>query len=588
MKNIFRIFKSDFKKIYKNVVAIIVIMGLTVIPSLYAWFNILSNWDPYGPDATSKIKVAVATNDSGITIGDKNIKISDNVIESLKSNDSIGWVFPESSEDAIDGVYRGDYYAALIIPDNFTADMVSFLTDNMEHPTIDYYLNEKKNAIAPKITDKAQKTVKQQINSTFISELANGLVGVVDSINSSVTADSEENGQQTGESVLDLLLTNLNSVQEQLVTYDTILDSFISIADTAQTTIDTAGKISPDMGSSIENEKAVIKSLQDLLDKQKSSSLSDVSSSLSQSLDSIEKILESISSAYTMANGDIDKFNESIAQSKENLVSTKKLLNDLQTQLGDTINKLNELKSGQGYGMLQALLSQDTSQIGEFIASPVQIETQKVYPIETYGSAMSAFYSVLAIWVGALILVAIIHVKVKPVDNIENVKPYQQFFGRYITFFIVGQAQTLLIVLGNLFYIGIQCLNPVKFWFAASFTSFVFTLFIYSLTVAFENVGEALAVVIMVIQVAGAGGTFPIEVLPQVYQAIYKYLPFTYSMNAMRETIGGMYGLDYWKYIGILGIFVLVSLFIGLVISIPCKKLNHIIEKSKEKSGIMN
>ena len=111
--------------------------------------------------------------------------------------------------------------------------------------------------------------------------------------------------------------------------------------------------------------------------------------------------------------------------------------------------------------------------------------------------------------------------------------------------------------------------------------------FIYSLTVAFGNVGEALAIVVMVIQVAGAGGTFPIETLPKVYQMLYKYLPFPYGMNAMRETIGGLYKMDYWKDLGALGIYVLISLFIGLVVAIPFRKLNHIIEKNKEGSGVM-
>ena len=145
----------------------------------------------------------------------------------------------------------------------------------------------------------------------------------------------------------------------------------------------------------------------------------------------------------------------------------------------------------------------------------------------------------------------------------------------------------MITVLGNLYYIRIQCHNPFLFWLASATASLVFTLFIYSLTVAMGNVGEALAVVVMVIQVAGAGGTFPIETLPQVYQMIYKFLPFQYGMNAMRETIGGIYGADYWKYLGKLTLYIPVSLFIGLVIAIPFRKLNKIIEESKEKSGLM-
>ena len=148
MKNIFRVFANDWKRIGRNVVALVVVMGLSVLPSLYAWFNILSNWDPYGSDSTSNIKVAVAYDDTGIDISGMNVNISTNIIEALKTNDTIGWVFTDTSEEAIEGVWAGDYYAALIMPEDFSRDMVSFLADNMTHPEIIYYTNQKKNAIA--------------------------------------------------------------------------------------------------------------------------------------------------------------------------------------------------------------------------------------------------------------------------------------------------------------------------------------------------------------------------------------------------------------------------------------------------------
>ena len=200
---------------------------------------------------------------------------------------------------------------------------------------------------------------------------------------------------------------------------------------------------------------------------------------------------------------------------------------------------------------------------------------------------MSPFYTVLALWVGALILVAIIHVKVLPDDDLPDVKNYEKFFGRYITFYLIGQAQALLTALGDLLYIRIQCHNAFLFWFACSVCSFVFTLFMYSLTVAFENIGEALAVVVMVVQVAGAGGSFPIQVLPQIYQNIYRFFPFPYAMDALRETVGGMYGMTYWKNLLVLSLYVILSLIIGLVLAVPFRRLNERIERSKEKSDVM-
>lgn len=176
MKNIFLVFIQDLKRISTNVVAIVVLIGLTVIPSLYAWFNTLSNWDPYGTESTSRIKVAVASDDPGVTIDGVTVNIGDQIISNLKANTTIGWVFTDSTQEAIDGVYSGDYYAALVLPSDFTSDMVSFLSDSLEHPQIQYYCNQKKNAIAPKITDKAKKAVQSQTNSTFVNTLTKSLV----------------------------------------------------------------------------------------------------------------------------------------------------------------------------------------------------------------------------------------------------------------------------------------------------------------------------------------------------------------------------------------------------------------------------
>ena len=151
----------------------------------------------------------------------------------------------------------------------------------------------------------------------------------------------------------------------------------------------------------------------------------------------------------------------------------------------------------------------------------------------------------------------------------------------------MGQLQTIITVLGCILYVGIQCDHPLMFWFAASFTSFTFTIFMYSLAYAFGNVGEAAAVVLMVIQVAGSGGTFPVEVLPKVFQYLYKYMPFAHGMNALREAIAGTHGNDYWMYLTEMTAYIGVALLFGVVISIPCKKLNEKIEESKERTDLL-
>lgn len=590
MKNIIKVFLNDCKHIGRNVVALVVVMGLAVLPSLYAWFNILSNWDPYGPESTSNIKVAVAYDDTGINISGMDINISTNIVEALKTNDTIGWVFTNSTDEAIEGVWSGDYYAALIMPADFSKDMVSFLADNMTHPEIIYYTNQKKNAIAPKITDKAKTAVQQQVNATFISTLTEAIMksaDVAENIGDKNKADStlESGSDSMNNSLIDILIAKFQVINTQVVTFDNVLSALSNIITTAQTSADTAKGISPDISGTFEGERAILNELNKTIGQ---SSLIDSSlfSTISHDIDAVSGYMNSISSIYNDMGYNIDDFNKSISQMGESINNTLVMVRNIEDNLNETTNKLVEFKNSGVYSLLQTAISFNTDELASFISAPVAITTEDLYPITNYGSAMSPFYSVLSIWVGALILVAIIHVKVHPFDGIK-VNSVEAFFGRYITFFLIGQAQALLITLGDLFFIGIQCIHPFKFWFAAAFTSFVFTMITYSLTVAFENVGEAAAVVIMVIQVAGAGGTFPIQCLPAIYQAIYKYLPFTYAMDALRECVGGTYSWYYWKCILALLVYVGICLFIGLVIAKPCRKLNAIVDKSKEKSEIM-
>lgn len=590
MKNIIKVFLNDCKHIGRNVVALVVVMGLAVLPSLYAWFNILSNWDPYGPESTSNIKVAVAYDDTGINISGMDINISTNIVEALKTNDTIGWVFTDSTDEAIEGVWSGDYYAALIMPADFSKDMVSFLADNMTHPEIIYYTNQKKNAIAPKITDKAKTAVQQQVNATFISTLTEAIMksaDVAENIGDKNKADStlESGSDSMNNSLIDILIAKFQVINTQVVTFDNVLSALSNIITTAQTSADTAKGISPDISGTFEGERAILNGLNKTIGQ---SSLIDSSlfSTISHDIDAVSGYMNSISSIYNDMGYNIDDFNKSISQMGESINNTLVMVRNIEDNLNETTNKLVEFKNSGVYSLLQTAISFNTDELASFISAPVAITTEDLYPITNYGSAMSPFYSVLSIWVGALILVAIIHVKVHPFDGIK-VNSVEAFFGRYITFFLIGQAQALLITLGDLFFIGIQCIHPFKFWFAAAFTSFVFTMITYSLTVAFENVGEAAAVVIMVIQVAGAGGTFPIQCLPAIYQAIYKYLPFTYAMDALRECVGGTYSWYYWKCILALLVYVGICLFIGLVIAKPCRKLNAIVDKSKEKSEIM-
>ena len=173
----FAIFKRDIKRLLVNPVALVVTLGVCVIPSLYAWYNIVANWDPYGN--TQGIKIAIANNDQGTQndlVGELNA--GDKVVDQLKENDRLGWTFVDSAADAKEGVESGEYYAAIVIPKNFSDNLVSMLDGNYHQPKLTYYVNEKKSAIAPKVTDTGANTIEEQINSEFVSTVGETVAGI--------------------------------------------------------------------------------------------------------------------------------------------------------------------------------------------------------------------------------------------------------------------------------------------------------------------------------------------------------------------------------------------------------------------------
>ena len=238
---------------------------------------------------------------------------------------------------------------------------------------------------------------------------------------------------------------------------------------------------------------------------------------------------------------------------------------------------------------MQDLLSGNHESISSFLASPVELNTNKLYPVENYGSSMAPFYSTLAMWVGGTILVAMLKVSISEssLKGMKKVRDYQVYFGRYIIFLLIGLAQSTLIGLGDLLYLRIQCEAPFLFMLACWITSLVYVNVIYTLTVSFGDVGKAIAVILMVIQVAGSGGTFPIEVAPKIFQSVYPLMPFAHSMAALRETIGGLYGSTYWTELGYLCIFLIASLFLGLVLRKPIIKLNEKINEKLESTHLI-
>ena len=733
MENIIQIFKDDVRGLGKNFLALVIALGLCVIPSLYAWFNIYSNWDPYAN--TGNVAIAVASDDTGYTRNDGSyVNMGDAVIEQLEENDKLGWTFPSTTQEAIDGVYSGEYYAALILEPDFSQSMYDCLANGMEHPRILYYENEKKNAIAVKITDSGTSSLQQSINQEFTEVVVTTLAENLDEI-----AGNDEG------SLFHQTLDQLNTVNDNLLSYNALLTSFMDcntslsetvldmktvvsklsstmnslnstartakneakaasdklkagvdvasdaantaigvklnkmavavttannainiaqnelskgesptiIADNLNSTATNMATVSStalDIANDLEQFKgngndAVIESVQNRLKAMSASAsvakeaaskaantskkvettagiiadanrqiisvgvdqavaqipalnqeiygdlsakVKQAAGSVSSSIDKTVEALPTGQSVDVSGMGDVlDGISASLLAGNDALAGSQTVLTNATNKLSNIIAQLESVSDGEEYQKLMEIMENEPSLYGEFLSQPVSVVTEPVYETENYGSAVTPFYTTLALWVGAIILVSLMKVKVVPKGSYKDAKDYELFFGRYILFFLLGQLQSLICVYGDLNLLGVQCHEPGKLYLIAAVTSFTFTLMIYTLTISFGDIGKAFAVVIMVIQIAGSSGTYPIELLPDIFQAIYRYFPFPYAINAMRETISGMYENDYSVYMAELLIFAAASLVVGLVIRKPFMKVNHFIEERMEDTKLM-
>lgn len=241
MSNVVTLFKNDCKRLISNVVTLIIVLGLVALPSIFSWYNIIACWDVFGN--TGNLTVAVANSDEGYKsdLVPLRVNIGDQITSALRANDQLDWVFTDE-EDAIDGARSGRYYAAVVIPASFSADMMSFYSDDMEHASITYYSNQKKSAIAPKVTDQGADQVSAQVNKVFaetISEIALGISSTLFDY-----ADQADAGGRIGELAQHVtqLGTQVGDAADTLGSYANVLQSSQQMVDSATGLIVRAGE----------------------------------------------------------------------------------------------------------------------------------------------------------------------------------------------------------------------------------------------------------------------------------------------------------------------------------------------------------
>lgn len=262
-------------------------------------------------------------------------------------------------------------------------------------------------------------------------------------------------------------------------------------------------------------------------------------------------------------------------------------LPDLEETVGNAADRIRDFDENHNLNDMVALLRNDIEEESAFFREPVKLVEEQLYAVPNYGSANAPFYTALSLWVGSLLLVNLLKTDVHPEDMREEYKAHHIYLGRLVLFLIVSFLQGTIVSLGNLFLLGTYAAHPVYFFLFTLLTGFVFMTIVYTLASVFGNIGKALAIVLMVLQLSGAGGTFPIQVAPPFFQAINPFLPFTYAINLLREAVGGIVWSTAATMIGVLLLVFVLALSFGLLLKKPlAKRMQETTAKSKSSRMI--
>lgn len=709
MKNIFHIYSTDLNRIVRNWAAAVIITGLAILPSLYAWFNIEASWDPYGQ--TSGLSIAVANLDKGTTLRGEPINLGKEIVESLHQNEKLGWRFTEDSENAIQGVRRGNDFAAIVIPEDFSARIGTVLSNEPVKAQILYYTNEKINAIAPKVTAQGASGVVEEISKNFI-KTANGTIFEIfntlgieienqlpainkvrnllfrleksfPELNEAVTTAQEDiklanqlvqqahtalprlegiategkemagaladfANQAAGASkslepalrqdleVLDAATGALSQALDALGQADMDPKELADRLNAAQARAETAaeaaarlsqlfkrlGSVSPAAASGAarleeiairwKSAHSVLQTLTQAVErgeeapadsvaklKKLADDITDLTNTLLSRYDS--EIGPAISKAFSKGSDTAKRVQNELTQALTSVPDIQRLLKDAQRGLtvgGEEVqlaqsrlpeaelrittlaNRLREMEAEGDIQEVIDLLQNNFELESQFFAEPVTLEENRLYPIPNYGSAMSPFFTTLSLWVGALLLVSLLSVDIH--DEERSFRSIEVYFGRYLTFLTIALFQALFVTLGDLYLLRTYVVNPGWFILFALLISSIFMLIVYTLVSVFGNVGKAMAIVLLVLQLAGAGGTFPIQMTPPFFQALHPYLPFTYAISMMREAVGGILWDIVIRDALLMLIFAAIALVIGIVLKKPINRASSgLVRKAK-------
>ena len=586
------IMKKNFKGAFANPIVVIVLIGIIIIPSLYALLNIQACWDPYGN--TGDVPFAIANLDDGASFNDKDINVGKELVKDLKKNDKFKWTFV-SEDDLRKGVYNGTYYAGIVIPKNLSENIVSITGDNPQQAKLEYVVNMKTNPVATKLTDSGANAVYTSLNAKIVEIIDIAAYQKLGELQAGLAEGAQKlaNGGkqlQAGSAKVQAGASQVKSGESQ------VKDGANQVKSGASSLNDGASQLKQGSDQLSDGASQVEKGSEEL------------SAAVDPSLIPDGPIKDYAEGNVKLADGSsqVAAGGKQLANGANQLANGGSQLADGANQVAEGSSKLAEgsvsLASGAtllSNGATNALFAASSSlgstantlggitgidedTLGDYFLSPVELERNELFSVNSYGSDVSPFYLVLSMWVGAVITCVMMN---PGTSQGTKYSPFEMYFGKLLTYIIMSILQACVTIIGC-YLLGIQILNPILFIASCILVSMIFMILIYSIISAIGTVGKAIGVVLLVLQISATGGIYPIQIMHPFFRALYPYMPMTYGITLVREAQLGTVWSNYIPALAILLAIGFVTIIAAVIIKEKLDKPSHYFEEKLEESKL--
>ena len=587
-ENVIDIIKTDAKAMLSNPVVVIVLIALILLPSLYGLVNIYACWDPY--KNTGHVQFAIANDDRGASYKGVDVHAGDDLVNMLKNNTDFEWVFV-SSDDLREGVHNGTYYAGMVVPANFSECIVSVTTKDPHSAKLEYRVNEKANPVAAKLSDSAAKAVYNNINAeivTFINlaaydklgELQSGLASGASQLASGAVLLSDGAGQVAdGAGQLSDGASQLNDGANQLSAgADKLADGSGQLA---QGTGTAASKVN-DVKDQVSDANQVVqeysssdwaKNEMNYIDG-KTSELAQNVSKLNDGAQAVHQGSVDLASGTKQLNSGVNE----LTQGTMSLAAGAELLaNSAAYALFAASSSLAGAADG-----LSEVTGIDDKKLGDYFYAPVKLDRHEEFPVNNFGSQVSPFYLVLSMWVGALVTCVLLKVG-SSVGT--RYRPHEVYLGKLVLFCTFAILQTTVSIIGCLI-LGIDIHNHLVFFLTCYFIALVFMILIYSLVSLFGDVGEGITIILLVFQISGSGGIYPIQIMNKIFEYLNPYLPMTHGITILREAQLGLIWANYIPSFVILLVLAIIVISVSFILKRTFDKHTKYFEEKLDESNL--